>query len=453
MSALAVVPEPDDEEENTAPAGYEFDEDFQEKIVALSLRDVTFCTRTEGLIKPEFLVEEADQHLLAIGQSFYKRYRTTPGKGSFGVFIKDEVVNKRVRADVAKMAIERYKEILKTDIADRDFVIDKVAEFARHRAVEAAIIQSVYLKEKGDFENIIKSMREAVDVGENEEGGDYDFFEEADNRAQKRLDIIAGKIKKDGITSGIPELDKYLYHGGWGRKELSLYMGAAKAGKSMGLHHHAIMAALAGFNVLDVTLEVSADIVSERIEAAVTDIAVNQVKDKPLAVKTQVQALKAKAGKFKLREYASGTMKPSHLRRIIEGYRAKGITFDLIVVDYADIMCPEFRSNDRIEDMRTIYVDLRAIAFEYNVAVLTATQTNREGAKKQVATMTDVAEDFNKIRTADIVLSINSTQPERDAGEARIFFAASRNTEDGFVLRIKQSREKMQFIKKVLGRE
>jgi replicative DNA helicase len=69
------------------------------------------------------------------------------------------------------------------------------------------------------------------------------------------------------------------------------------------------------------------------------------------------------------------------------------------------------------------------------------------------ARMTDVAEDFNKIRIADIVISINSSEAEKAAGEARLFFAAVRNGEDGFSLRIKQDRERLKFITKILGRE
>jgi len=122
-------------------------------------------------------------------------------------------------------------------------------------------------------------------------------------------------------------------------------------------------------------------------------------------------------------------------------------------VDYADIMAPERHNNETRDGLNQIYLDLRGVAFIYNAAVLTATQTNREGAKSVVAKAKDVAEDFNKVRTADLLLSINSTDAERLAGEARIFFAASRNSEDGFILRISQDRAKMQFMKKVLGKE
>ena len=158
-------------------------------------------------------------------------------------------------------------------------------------------------------------------------------------------------------------------------------------------------------------------------------------------------------GLLHIKEYPSGSLKVSNLRRYLESARNKGVQYDLICVDYADLMAPEVKSPNQIENFRQIYVDLRALAFEYNCAILTATQTNREGAKAKVAEMTHVAEDFNKIRTADIVISINTTKEERLKGEARLYFVASRNQESGITLKIKQDIPKMQFISGFIGFE
>jgi replicative DNA helicase len=96
---------------------------------------------------------------------------------------------------------------------------------------------------------------------------------------------------------------------------------------------------------------------------------------------------------------------------------------------------------------------LRGLAMKEGFALLTATQTNREGAKKAVATMTDVAEDFNKIRIADVVISINATDEERKMNQARLYFAASRNQRSGFSVRVEQAIDRAKFIRRVLGEE
>lgn len=449
VSAVAAVAAVEEEE---IPS-YEFDEDFQRKITILSLRDSTFVQRTEGLIRPEYFISDIDASLQKLVLDYFGVYRKAPDKGLWGTLIKEAVGKKQIRKDLVPDIVTILKDAKSADVSDRDYVIDQVAGFARHRAIENALMKSVDLTDRGDYDKIEALMRAAVDVGASDDEGEYDYWAEVENRTEERKALVAGTLKPDGITTGSAELDKYLYHSGWGRKELSVIMGAAKAGKSMSLGEFGKNASLAGYNVLYVTLEVSSKIIADRTDANVSETAMRLLKDNPYKVEKAVKAASARAGRLIFREFPSGTFKASQLRRLIERYRTRGIIFDLIIVDYADIMAPERFTGELRDDMRAIYIDLRAIASIHNAAVLTATQTNREGAKAAVAKMTDVAEDFNKIRTADLVLSINATEPEKAAGEARIFFAASRNNEGGFALRIKQSREQMRFLTKVLGRE
>jgi replicative DNA helicase len=443
-------------EEPAAAPSFEFDEEFQSKIVALKLRDPLFNERTDGLLQPAYFTTELNGHVVRLVNDYFKRYRKAPDPALHTQLVIDAVREKRLRKDQAADVLGVINAARKADVSDRAFVIDKISDFARNRAMEDAIMASVPLIEKGDYAKIQKLIQEAINVGADEDtAGEYDYWSGIERRKQRRLDEAAGIKSKDGITTGSKELDVYMEHGGWGRRELSVIMGAAKAGKSMSLGDFARGANLAGKNVLYVTLEVSADIIEKRLDANLADIAIKSLGASAHEVAKRLKAHydAGKCGTFRLREYASGTFKCSQLRRLIESYRQKSILFDAIFLDYADIMAPERHTGDLKEDMRSIYIDLRAIAFDYNVAMVTATQTNRDGAKKMTSTMTDVAEDFNKIRTADIVISINSTETERAAGEARIYFAACRNMEDGFTLRIKQDRSKMQFLKKVMGRE
>jgi replicative DNA helicase len=171
------------------------------------------------------------------------------------------------------------------------------------------------------------------------------------------------------------------------------------------------------------------------------------------SVEAKLEALKARAGRLDTAEYPSGTLSPSMLKALLETHRAKGRRYDMVVVDYADIMRPDDRTDNVIENSKTIGLGLRAIAFDFDCAVLTATQTNREGFKATVAKAEHVAEDFNKIRTADLVISINKTEEEAKKGEARLYFAASRNQESGFTIIIKQDLSRMKFVESVIAVE
>lgn len=436
----------------SADPKFEFDLAFQSKIVALFCRDTTFALRTKDLIKPEYFTEQATGALVRIMQEHVQVYKTVPDMKLLPTILKDEIAKKRLRPDVFEDMKDVIRGVMKADLSNPRFVSDKISDFARHQAMESAIMASVPLLEKAEFEKIGELMKQALAVGAIQEDDDYDYFAEIVNRTQMREDFNAGKMVKKGITTGYAGIDKELYHLGWGRKELSCVMGAAKSGKSLSLGDFTKNASLAGYNVLYASLEVSKTIISERIDAALSDTLMTNLNKDVTKVDAAIKSLAGGAGHFKMRDRPSGVMKPSHLHRMIENYRSDGIMLDLISVDYADIMASEYRSDNQQENLRTIYIDLRAIASEFNLAMLTATQTNRDGAKASTAKATDVGDDWNKARTVDILIGLNATDAEKAVGEARLYWALSRNTEDGFQVKIKQNRQKMQFITSVLGR-
>lgn len=447
------------EVEEGADVAFEFDQQFQHKIAHLFMRDPVFAAKSSELLKPEYFTEAAVGAVIRLVQDHLKVYKTVPDGRILPTILKDAIAKKQIRPDMKDDVVGFVKGALgfdKTkhvDLSNPDFVMEKVQNFAKHVAYENAMIASIPLMDKKDWNGIAKLMEEARAVGIVDDTGEYDYWGEIDNRTQQRHDINAGKIVRDGITTGYAGMDAHMYHLGWGRRELSCMMGAAKAGKSMSLGDFGKNASMAGYNVYYDSLEVAKEIIAGRVDAAVSDTAMMLLNKDPEEVKRRLLAAKAKAGHLKMRDHATGTLKPSALHRILEKYRADGIIFDLVIVDYADIMASEYRSDNLQENLRTIYIDLRALAFETGAAFLTATQTNRDGAKASTAKATDVGDDFNKVRTVDLLIGINATDAEKKAGEARLYWAASRNSEDGFSLRIKQDRQKMQFLTKILGKE
>ena len=433
--------------------GYEFDEEFQTKIAAMQLRDTIFASRTDGLVLPAYFENDIDAAIVGIARDYYTTYKKAPEWGVLGTLLKDLIAKKRIRSDLLKGLVPRLNELKALDISDRDYVVDQVADFAKNKAIEAAMMASISALEKKDYATIQKRMAEAMIVGANDDLGEYDYWGEIESRTKERHATAAGTFKPDGITTGVPELDDVLYHKGWGRKELSALMGAAKAGKSMALADFGQAASLAGYNVLYCSCEVAAKIIAARTDANVSQVALKLVGAHPEKVKDLVDKAGGKAGAFQIREFATGSLSCAMLRRILERYRAKGIQFDLIITDYADIMAPDHRRDEERENSKQVWEGLRAIAFEENAAVLTATQSNREGAKSVTAKGLNVAEDYNKVRTADVFITINATDAERSTGEARLYMSEMRNSESGFTLRIRQQRDTMTFISRVLGRE
>lgn len=435
---------------------FEFDAAFQSRIAALCCRDTVFVQRIDGLIKPDYFENGIEAAWVSVALRYFAKYRKVPTEPAvYRRLIEEDVKARIIDMPFAGLMARHWKAVLLgVDLTDRDFFADKVATFARHQAVSAAIIESVTLVERHDFEKVSAMLRKALDTGANTDGDTYDYGEMIAARTGERLDKAAGKLPPQGITTGYKTLDECLYHKGWGRRELALLLGGAKAGKTTALIDFGIQALKAHYNVLYVTLEVAAKIVAERMDANITETPVMDLDGHIHSVRDKVQHFVTESkAKFIVKEFPTGSMRVSDLRRLIERYKSIGTKFDLVIVDYADLVAPERLTENSIENSKSVYVNLRGLAMEQDIAILSATQTNRDGFKAAVAKAEHVADDFNKIRIADVVISINRTEEERAAGTARLYFAASRNQAGGFSIRVEQKLDCMKFISRVVGVE
>lgn len=437
---------------STAPVEkrFEFGEEIQRKLAAVSCRETEFLRRTEGLIKPQYFENIAHSVLVDLVQSYYKSYGKAPSKGIFLSLFKDAITSKLIPKEYVGECKQAFAEIIKEDVSDLEFLTDKITAFARHRAMEAALLKAVDLKQKGDWSAIEKIMGEALLVGAADKDPGVDYWEDIAQRTERRKEIASGAVGPTGISTGVGPLDNILYHKGWGLEELTVIMGAAKKGKSTALAHFGKNASIKGYNVMYVTLEVSGAIISDRFDANIADYQIDKIIEDADEVRKRIDAIKAGSGKLVIHEYPPDTFTPAHLRRLLRDYSARGMHFDLVIIDYLDIMAPDYVTRDPIQDSKSVWLGVRKIAKQERIAILTATQTNRDGAKNSVASDTDVADDYNKIRIADLVISINKTEQEEKNGECRLHFAASRNQKGKLTIKVKQDLDKMNFIKSVL---
>lgn len=430
----------------TTPEAYEFGEEFETQILAYLYRDVSFNVRTEGLVKPEYFESEVHGVLAAIATDYYSTYKTVPSKASLSILLKDAMDKKLIRSELKDDVREVLKEAFGTTLADIDFTVKQCTAFARRQELSAAILKCAKLIDKGDYDSVDPIIQRAVMIGENLDDGQYDFFGEAENRYKYREEVLAGRIKPTGITTGWKKFDDVLYHKGWGRKELSIVMAPAKAGKSMALITFGMKAAMAGYNVLFVSLEVATKIVADRLDANMSGVPMNDLAMQMKRARDTAGLVAAKAGVLKVHDFPSGTLTPTQLRRLVHRYAAIGTKFDLIIVDYADLMRADRESDEPRENSRQVYLGLRGIAHEFDAAVLSATQTNREGFKAKTGEMHHVAEDINKVRTVDLLMSLNHT----DKDKASIYLAASRN-QASCTINVKTNLAMAKFIEDVIS--
>lgn len=430
-------------------ATYDFGEDFQTLMLGYLFRDVAFNVQTEGLIKPEYFTTEVHSVLAALGTEYFRTYKNVPSRPAMNLLLKEAIDGKRIKPELKAEVIATVKAAFEEELKDTEYVVQQTVKFARKQAFTNAVLKCAELIDKDEYDEVEGIVEKATLVGKNDDAEQYDFWKEAENRMKYRQAIVAGTIRPNGITTGFKDLDNSLYHQGWGRKELSVLMGPAKSGKSMALVTFGMKAALAGHNVLYVSLEVNKNIIADRLEANLSGIKMNDLAMQMKKAHDTTIISETRAGHLKVHDYASGTFTPTDLKRLLNRYEANGIKFDLVILDYADLMAPDRMTNEPRENSRQIYVGLRAIAFEHNLALLSATQTNRAGFKEAVGKMEHVAEDINKVRTVDLMISLNRDEAELGSNEARLYFAASRNQE-AVLVRVKTDIGSSRYIESVL---
>lgn len=437
-----------------------FDQDFQEQLAAHYMRDNHFIAQAGDLVEPDYFDNETLAALIAVQKDYIAKYGVVCELKTFVQIMQRQIASKRIKIADMNEAKRLLGVVHKHSLKDRQYVIDTIVEFARHKALENSVMTMADALETQDQTKIDKALQavdEAAGVGANEEDPGMDFVSSADARRQTRQDRKNGKLSNGGITTGCKELDGFLSpHGGWGRKELSILMGPPKAGKTAALMTFSVNAAKKGLNVLYVSCEVSADILGDRMDSNISGVPLRELDRREAEVETGVSKWNAtpNLGTLMIKAYPIRTLKVSELRRQLNKYKAQGITFDMVVVDYGDILAPEMRESDKRHELAKIFQDLRALATVYNCAVLTATQTNKEGTRKaarNVTDGTDVAEDYEKVRTADALITINQSPEDKEEGEVILYFSEMRNTESGLRLRFEQDLSCMRFIKGFIG--
>lgn len=423
---------------------YKFDESVQESIVAMLCRDPDFCKKTTGLIEPEYFEAEDERFLAKIAIDHFGKYDEPPGEIAMKQAIRNVILGKKIRKDLAVDVVKKLAAVFEKEIVNRKWILDNVCEFATQQAMTNAILRAADILAREDdpkrFEKASEAITRAAKIADYlETPEDDDYFAGIEERTNQRKAEEAGEMPASGITTGIPELDAVLDNKGYGISELSVWMGAAKIGKSFILVQAGGSAVIAGKNVLHVTLENSLKVCQNRYDAFFSEVAINDRFSKSDAMRDGVIKVRnSNPGILKIRWFPSGQFRPRDLVRLLEEYSSQGILFDEVVIDYLDIAEPDIRTDNTQENHKSLWVAARGIAGEWKFALVTATQTNRTGASSAVARSTDVAESFDKIRTADVVFSMNRTEDEKAEKKARIYLAAGRNQEDGITLNITQ---------------
>jgi len=390
---------------------------FQRHVVACMSRIPEFAARVYEILDPEYFSDESSADAIAFLRVYWQQYNALPSAATLVQELEDE-----------DFVAETYAD----DIDDVAYVTDEMVEYCRDRAMQNAVLESAELIKNGKHDEVRGKIDAALMVG-TDFGDMGDWLHDIEGREKRYL----VPESRDVVPTGMSHIDEIL-RGGVERGELGVIMAPTKRGKSFMLANigYGAISRLVGVNAVHYSFELSARRVIERYDSRLAN---KSVKYKYSAPPKFIQALYRRhsvvvqgqlLSKFWPTRKCTPTMLRSHLSQVF----GLGYEPSVVIVDYGDIMKPDRRLGEARHEQAGIFEDLRAIAGEFNVALWTATQTNRASLSKQTITLQDVAESFEKVQIADAILAMCQTEEEKNKGKMRLFVAGLRNEPDGRII-------------------
>ena len=381
--------------------GYE----VQKLYLELMLADAEVFVRCQGIFD-HTLFDRKLQDAAEFINEYAKGYSVLPDY---------EMVNANCRTELRKPG--ELKD------GHMDWLMDEFESFTRHKALERAIIASADLLEKHNYGEVETMIKEAVQIGLAKDLG-TDYFE--DPRAR----LMRIKDKNGQISTGWPSLDRRLF-GGMNRGELNIFAGGSGAGKSLFLANLGVNWALQGLNVLYLTLELSEELVSMRIDAMLTGIATKEIFKDLDDVEMKVKIIGKKSGAMQIKYMPSGKT-CNDIRAYLKEFEIKtGRKIDILLVDYLNLLMPvgkKISAENLFVKDKYVSEELRNLAMEKQVILVTAAQLNRGAVEEVEFDHSHISGGLSKIQTADNVFGIFTSRAMRERGRYQIQLMKTRSS-------------------------
>jgi len=360
-------------------------------------------------IKSDFFQERDESFLFKQIREYFLKYKSVPTPEALIIDIDEK---DGVDAQLLSETINLIQEI-KSDTSNtpEKWLVDSTEEWCKDRAVYNGVMSSIeIIQDKGGSKGQIPDiLRDALSVSfDTNIGHDflddweprYDFYHTEEERVPFDLELM-NKITKGGMPN----------------KTLNICMAGTGVGKSLFMCHVAASCLVQGKNVLYVTLEMAEEKIAERIDANLLDISLNDLQDLPKSMyKKKIKRVQEKTkGKLIIKEYPTASAHSGHVRHLLQELDLKrSFKPDIIFIDYLNI-CSSFRirpgSNmNTYTYVKAIAEEMRGLAVEFNVPIMSATQTNRAGFVSTDIGLEDTAESFGLPATADFMFALISSE-------------------------------------------
>ena len=311
---------------------------------------------------------------------------------------------------------------LSDEWVDYDWLIDATEKWCKDRAIYLALMQSIKIADGGDKkisrDAIPSILQEALAVSFDEHIG-HDYIDQATDR----YEFYHRKEEK------IPfDLEKFNFitKGGLSNKTLNVALAGTGVGKSLFMCHMASAALTQGYNVLYITCEMAEEKIAERIDANLLNVSIKDIVDLPEMLFTSkvTEIARKTQGKLIIKEYPTASAHAGHFGALLSDLKLKkDFKPHIIFVDYLNI-CASVRYKGAVVNsytyVKAIAEELRGLAVEHNIPIVSATQTTRAGFGNSDPDLTDTSESFGLPATADFMFALISTEELEQQGRIMV---------------------------------
>ncbi len=408
---------------------------MQQHILAAVLRIPGVMPRVRPVLNPDFFEDTAIGDLVARVNAHWDDDKETPSKAALM-----DAMGEDYR--------DLIRKVFKEEVPDPEYTVQRIREFANVRAMRLAICRAAdaiaaqqrgepYRDDDGREVDLdpVDLVREAALVGK----GDEDIGDDFDETFERGMKQILHPERTERFNTGMGFLDQA---GVWlERGELGCVLGASKRGKSHVLANIGMNLAIEGKRVIYYSLEMRADKVLMRLYARLAGKKAD-IKQDPVGFVARLRERKSKLydpgkGKFLVKRYPAYGATPDDIRAHLTHLIAGGWKPDVVIIDYGGLLRPKVPLKEKRHELANVFLEMRAIAGEFNVGMWTAAQANRGAVNKEVVTMSDFAECFEIVQHLDIAFSLSVTDAEKADNKGRFYVLASRNDSDGAIVSFK----------------
>jgi len=305
-----------------------------------------------------------------------------------------------------------------------DWFLEEFEGFTRRQELERAILKSADLLEKGEFEPVEKLIKDAVQISLTKDLG-TDFWANPKETLNKYFN------NGGQVSTGWPQMDRILY-GGFSRGELNIFAGGSGSGKSLVMMNMALNWLQQGLSGVYITLELSEELCTLRTAAMLTDMSTKDIRRDLDSAELKVKMAGKKAGSYRIKSLPAQS-NVNDIRSFIKEYEIQTETkIDFVMIDYLDLIMPvsiKVNPNDQFIKDKYSAEELRNLAIELGVLMVTASQLNRSAVEEIEFDHSHIAGGISKINTADFVFGIFTSRAMKERGKYQMQCMKSRSSQ------------------------